>query len=406
MRIIHTADWHLCNRLGRIDRTADLRQRVERIAELCEEHVADALLIAGDLFSEYADLGDMTAAFEHILKTFDPFFARGGTILAVTGNHDRDAKINMIRMGMALAVPVAKKQGQIAGGRMYLNNGRSFATLAAPNGQCVQFVFVPYPFRSRYNLSEHEFQSKEAENAILHAKVAEWLQTVTTQDGFDKTLPTVLVGHLHVRGAELHSLYKLTAADDVLFDFADLNPQWAYVALGHIHKPLMVNGQTNVRYPGSLDALDRTESHEHGAILFEVGASGVVGEPQWLPIPATPFHTVALSNIDAELPGLAAHYPDGEQAIVQVEVLPHPHEMSRDEVGRQLRRIFPRLHDLKWTSRETAAEAAMPILDIRASLPTTVRHYIENHGEFQAEPDAEKAELRKLLAAFLPEDAA
>ena len=27
MRIIHTADWHLCDRLGRIDRTTDLKTR-------------------------------------------------------------------------------------------------------------------------------------------------------------------------------------------------------------------------------------------------------------------------------------------------------------------------------------------------------------------------------------------
>ena len=30
MRILHTADWHLGDRLGRIDRTEDIRQSVER----------------------------------------------------------------------------------------------------------------------------------------------------------------------------------------------------------------------------------------------------------------------------------------------------------------------------------------------------------------------------------------
>jgi exonuclease SbcD len=32
MRILHTADWHLGDRLGRIDRTDDLRRAVERVA--------------------------------------------------------------------------------------------------------------------------------------------------------------------------------------------------------------------------------------------------------------------------------------------------------------------------------------------------------------------------------------
>src|SRR5262249_44836515 len=54
MRVLHTADWHLADRLGRIDRTADLRRAVERVAALCEAEKADLLLVAGDLFSELA----------------------------------------------------------------------------------------------------------------------------------------------------------------------------------------------------------------------------------------------------------------------------------------------------------------------------------------------------------------
>src|SRR6266478_5929909 len=103
MRIIHTADWHLCDRLGRIDRTVDLQKRVEHVAALCQEHAADVLLIAGDLFSEQASVEDMTDALKHVHKTFDSFFAGGGTILAITGNHDRDTRINMVRAGMTLA---------------------------------------------------------------------------------------------------------------------------------------------------------------------------------------------------------------------------------------------------------------------------------------------------------------
>ena len=47
MRIVHTADWHLGDRLGRIDRTNDLRKAVERVAICCTEENADVLLVAG-----------------------------------------------------------------------------------------------------------------------------------------------------------------------------------------------------------------------------------------------------------------------------------------------------------------------------------------------------------------------
>jgi hypothetical protein len=54
MRILHTADWHLGDRLGRIDRTEDLRRAVERVADYCKSECIDVLLVAGDLFSELA----------------------------------------------------------------------------------------------------------------------------------------------------------------------------------------------------------------------------------------------------------------------------------------------------------------------------------------------------------------
>ena len=82
MRIIHTADWHLCDWLRQVNRTDDLTARVEVVADLCETHEADVLLIAGDLFSEQATVEDMTQALTHLHATFAPFFDRGNN----TGN--------------------------------------------------------------------------------------------------------------------------------------------------------------------------------------------------------------------------------------------------------------------------------------------------------------------------------
>ena len=81
MRILHTADWHLCDQLGRLNRTDDLKRRVERVAELCDEHGVELLLVAGDLFSEQASVEQMTDALDHVRRTFAGFFARGGTVL-------------------------------------------------------------------------------------------------------------------------------------------------------------------------------------------------------------------------------------------------------------------------------------------------------------------------------------
>jgi exonuclease SbcD len=399
MRMIHTADWHLCDRLGRIDRTDDLKARVERIAELCNEGAADLLLIAGDVFSEQATAEQMTDALKHLHRAFTPFFGRGGTIVAITGNHDRDGRINLIRAGMALVAPPVPLGGQLTPGRLYLLNGCFFGTLEPRPGEAVQLVLVPYPFPSRYDLSAAEYRTKEEENRLLHSRVAAWVQGLPNRPGFDPGLPTVLAAHLHVRGSEVHALYKLSERDDVLFDLADLNPGWAYVALGHVHKPQVIGGLPHVRYPGSLDRLDFGETHDdHGVLLVEVSRSGQVREPERVPLPATPFHTITLADPEAELPALADRFPEREKAIVRVTVDPTGGGPSRDETARTLRRLFPRLYELKWAdpSGGTGEQAAQ--FTPRAGFATTVLDYLADRLKDDAHRDAVLALAETFLA--------
>src|SRR5262249_55727415 len=89
MKLLHTADWHLGDRLGRIDRTDDLRRAVERVADYCRQEKVDVLLVAGDVFSELARPDGLREAVRHIQTTFEGFLRDGGTVLAVTGNHDK-----------------------------------------------------------------------------------------------------------------------------------------------------------------------------------------------------------------------------------------------------------------------------------------------------------------------------
>ena len=398
MKIIHTADWHLCDSLGRNDRTKDLEARVERVAALCLEHDAEVLLIAGDLFSERASVPEMTAALLHIHRVFVPFFERGGTILAITGNHDRDARINMVLAGMKLAVPVRGSGEPLPGGRLYLANSAGVVVLRSRSGQRVQFVLVPYPFASRYEISAADFPTQAEENTQIKTILADWLQKKSAE--IDHALPTVLVAHLHVCGSETHSLYKITAAEDHQFQFGDLNPMWAYVALGHIHLPQMLAGAANVQYPGSLDRLDFGESHDtHTVLLLEIdGAAAVV--PVRLPIAPTAFHTIDLTAPDgADIAALAALYPDRDTALVRIRIAGTADGTSRDEIARQLRKTFPRWHAIEWEQAESSATDRGRRYDSRAGFETTVRKYLADR--LDGDPDA--ADVLALAETFLTE---
>jgi exonuclease SbcD len=401
LKIIHTADWHLCDLLGRIKRYDDFRVRVEAVAGLCEEHAVDVVLIAGDLFSEQAQPEEMTRALQHIHEVFEPFFSRGGTILAITGNHDRDVRINMIQAGMSLARP-APANCVLESGRMYVENKLNLVSLQTAAGDRVQFVLLPYPMVSRYTEATDVYRTKEEENKLLQDRAAEWIRDVPGRPSFDPGVPTVLAAHLNVRGSEVHSLYKLDEKDDLVFDLGFIPTMWSYVALGHIHKPQMLGGMANVRYSGSLDRCDFGElAQGKGVVLFELGKGGLGGEPVWLPIPATPMYDIVLASPVNDLPCLAERYPDHATAIVRVLATHDPDGPSRDEIARDLRKLFPRIYDLKWTEKLGQAAALPPsTINPRANPRQVIIEFLAD----KLKDDPDKDEILALVEPYIAEE--
>jgi exonuclease SbcD len=174
------------------------------------------------------------------------------------------------------------------------------------------------------------------------------------------TLPTVLMAHLHVRGSNLnHNLFRMTDAEDILVDLADLSAGWAYVALGHIHQPMQVGGSETIRYPGPLDRLDFGEREDdRGVIIFDLERTGVRGVPTWHHLPPTPMHRISVTDPDQELATLTETYPDHESAIVQIEVhQPASCVLTRHQITLALRKIFPRCHMLTWIRQHDASTA-------------------------------------------------
>jgi exonuclease SbcD len=359
-------------------------------------------LIAGDLFSEQATVENMTQALTHLHATFASFFDRGGTILAVTGNHDREARIEMLRAGMRLAAPVAGSR-RFLPGRMYLLNRPYFGTFQTLAGDRAQVVLIPYPTASRYAEHSDEFRSKDEENRALQGRVAQEIQIADNHPEFDQTLPTILAAHLHVRGSEVHSLYKLTERDDVVFDTGFLPTAWAYIGLGHIHKPQLLGDMYHVRYPGSLDRLDFAErTDEKGVVLLDLGAKGLRCEPVWLPITATPMHDVTVIDFAAELPALAQQYPDRETAIIRVRVMQNSAGPSRHEIIQQLRRLFPRHAEIAWIKPDPlACDASASGFKPQADYRTTIRDFLAQ----ELDGDKDKEVVLTLAERFLTAEA-
>jgi DNA repair protein SbcD/Mre11 len=381
MRILHTADWHLGDRLGRIDRTDDLRKAVERVAVYCKQEKVDVLLVAGDLFSELARPDGLRETIRHWQEVFQEFLEEGGTILTLTGNHDNENFCQTLVHAMTLAAPTVGRAGEtIPPGRLYLAADPTFVRLQDRfGGYDVQFVLMPFPTPSRFLKGESglKYGSPEEKNNLLIAAWADALREIRAHPRYDTKAPAVLGAHVHVHGSSVGpSLFRITSEEDVVVEGAELPNQFDYAALGHIHKPQWI-GAKHVRYCGSIERMDLGEQGDQkGVVLVEIGAEGRNEDPVVLPMPSTAIYEVTVLNPAVDIPRLKLEYPNAATDLVNLHIRYTAGTDQLEEVLRDLDRIFPRWYARDW--QETGALGA-PLSggeSVSKSFGETVRDYL------------------------------
>jgi len=407
MRILHTADWHLADRLGRIDRTDDLRRAVERVAAYCQSEQVDVLLVAGDLFSELAGAEALRDSIRHLQTTFEPFLRQGGTILTLTGNHDRENFCQTLRAAMNLAAPSVHQPGAtVPPGRFYLATEPELVRVEDRHtGLPVQFVLMPYPTPTRYLRGEanQRYQGYDERNRTLMAAFTRTLHELRQHEAFSEELPAVLAAHIGVRGSDLGRLFRLSEDEDVIFDPADLPTGFAYTALGHIHRAQAVGGNPTVRYSGSIERMDLGEQHdEKSVVVLEVGPEGIQGEIRTLALPSTPVYEIHLSDPTSELPELKARFADARNHLVRIRAIYTPGIHAREEVLRELEAIFPRWYDRQLHEANPLGGTLQLGGPSKArSFEQTVRDYVDQ--ELANHPEDHRAAVLAELESLLQE---
>jgi exonuclease SbcD len=415
MKILHTADWHLGDRLGqRIDRTEDLRRNVEQIAQYCQQEEVDVLLIAGDLFSETVRPDSWKEHIEHFERTFRPFLLQGGTIVALTGNHDNEHLCGTIVEAMGLVEPVEGPMFVTSPhrrGRFYLAAHPTLLHLMDKYNTRVQFVLMPYPRPTHYSADAGSSRTCISSQERVHHLSACWVQALEklyTSPSFDRTIPAVLAGHIQVYGADIQNgLFRIHLPDDVVIPRAQWVEWFDYIALGHIHKPQMLNGQPHIRYSGSIERLDLGEKDdEKGVVLVEIGPQGLVAEPRVLPLPATPIEEIHIRDPDVDLAQLVQRYPLEwrQRALVKLVIHHQSGLHTLVDILEKTAQIFPRWYeryfrevdalDHLWHSEDNEAHHQRSVAQI-------TREYVQRN--LRDQPEEEQKALLQMLEQLLQE---
>ncbi len=373
MRILHTADWHLGARLGVHDRTDDMFRQAERVLQLAEEHHADLLLVAGDLFDHRTN----PALTKRLADFLGPYVRRGLQVLLMPGNHDNREHFRMMRALLTL------EQGQ--SGRIHVVQTAEIVPIGG-----VQFATIPYPIGEMLEPHHPEVTGRRERNVVLSTAYANLVRAMV--DRLDPRLPTVFAAHITVGGATTVGERELTYDDDIRLGTGDLpyTGNTAYIALGHIHQQQVLRHTLPCWYSGSIDRLNMGERDDSKGVLLvdvpEVGPASV--KP--LALEATPFYDIVVPA--AELDTLPVRYNDLDRAFVRVTIdcTEGAHLVA---LQRRARELCPRCTEVRFTGVEAGGQLdgqRPPSRDYR----TAVLDYLhETLAENPALPELERRAL-------------
>jgi exonuclease SbcD len=391
VKILHTSDWHLGARIGRLDRADDAFARIAELAALIDEEEVDVLLVAGDVFDETRthQLGGLLRRLGDILA---PRIADGLHAVFLAGNHDKESVFPFLNAAKELFGAGAAER--VA----FIERPSVVEVPSRTGGEAVAVVCVPYPTHFRYDLETRGWPSRDVRNRELADAVRARITELTDEAARRcEGLPTVMAGHLLIRGADIgHGTYCLTEAEDIPVERGDL-PPWDYVALGHIHKPQDM-GHPNIRYSGSIERMDLGEAGDHkGAVLVEVAGRGKVTH-RTIELAATPFAAIEASN-ENELRERHAEMDDPLHTLVSLTLTIDGTESVTGLVAKA-HELFPRLYREPEIRRSIAATNATATSGFdRTDVAGTVRRYLESRLGEDADTKPVIALAEELLAS-------
>lgn len=374
MRILHTGDWHVGKKLGRIDRSSEAEKVLDELVAIADDQAVDLVVVAGDLF----DRGlPPFVSLRLVLDTLVRLAGTGARVVAIPGNHDSAELFEV------LSPHLAHSNVTLVHKTLRPDEGGVVEIPSRDGSEIAQVACFPFLHESSIvtwaEVSEDKHKSYADRIRNICAAYAEWMMT----NGQNKTID-VLAAHFMVHGAvpsgserELHIGEAYMARENAI-------PNVHYAALGHIHKPQGAPGSADrARFCGSLLQLDFGEAGQEKSVpVIDVNAAGR-RKIELIPITAGR----QLVKVRGTLDDITKNKDDYSDAILAVEVVtegPHPGiaEQVRAILGDgvlYVRADYPRT-EVSLESRE-----GMPLDQLYAA-------YVEKRYEHAASDE--------LLAAF------
>lgn len=257
MKFIHTADWHLGNKMHEVERTKEFENFFNWLKNTIIEEKAEALVVAGDIFDTANPPTEAKAMYIKFLASLIGSDCRN--IIIVGGNHDSGSLLDSEKPLLEyLNIHVVGSVSNIKAEDMV------FELVDKDNKPCCICCAIPYA----HEIELRKYFDEESDIGTFSDKAYSGLynsvlSAAKEKDG-GRNLPLIATGHLYAADLEgrFESFNEEVVCDDGkrkldivgklgLVHSHIFSDEFDYVALGHIHYTTMVGKNPKIRYSGS-----------------------------------------------------------------------------------------------------------------------------------------------------------
>jgi DNA repair protein SbcD/Mre11 len=250
-RVLHTADWHLGKMLNEQSREVEQKLFLDWLLKQVVDLEVDVVLVAGDVF----DTANPPQSAEALYYDFVADLNRksSASLVLIAGNHDSANQLEAPkRVLKALRTHVHGAVADDPADRLLL--------LPSADAPKVAIAMVPFLREKDLRTGKSGNTPAQVRKEIIAGITRVYEETAKAVKAAKISCPIIATGHLTVAGAsssESERDIHIGGLGDV--DSTVFPDTFAYVALGHLHRPQAPDKAGRVRYSGSPIALSFSE---------------------------------------------------------------------------------------------------------------------------------------------------
>lgn len=277
MKILHTADWHIGKVLQKQSLEQEMLDFFDWLLGVIADEEIDLLLVSGDIFDmANPSIRDKEIYYDIILRLYHS----GCKVIITGGNHDSVGELNAPKEILS-AINI-----NVVGGATD-DPTDEIIEIKDAQGK-LELVVAAVPFLRDRDLRKHQdrdlYKTRvEALRAGIKTHYQQLGEIINTKYS---GVPVISMGHLYASGVSVsESERDIHVGNQAAIDSSIFPDCMDYVALGHIHRPQMVDLNPRIQYSGSPIALSFSEKEDDKIVLLIETFEDKISEVRSLAIP-------------------------------------------------------------------------------------------------------------------------